>query len=253
MKCVVASDGIVSGVGVGFPGVVDNGVVIGGGVNLPRFDNISITNVLSDLVKMPVVVDNDANMMALGESAYGNAIGYDDVIFITIGTGIGGAILVDKKILGGYRNRGGELGHTIIEKDGKSCACGAKGCFETYASTRALISQYKQKTSDDPLINGEIIVEHFLRGETAAIEVMNQHFDYMAIGICNLVNIFSPQLVILGGGISESGRFYALEIESRVKRMALPFTQHFMQIVSAALGNRAGLLGCAKKVFSMEE
>lgn len=247
--CASFADCSVSGVGIGFPGTIEDGVVIGGGVNLPAFKDFPLAHTLSDIIKMPVFVDNDANMMALGEITYGSAAGCEDVIFITVGTGIGGAVLVGKKILGGYRNRGGELGHIIIQKDGKPCACGSKGCFETYASTRALVEQYKQRVVDVKFVNGEMIMEKFLDGDSIAVEIMQKHFDYMATGIASLVNIFSPQRIVIGGGISEAGDIYVSEIASLVKKIALPVAQQFTQILPAALGNRAGLLGCAQSIF----
>ncbi len=248
-ECAGAAHLPVAGIGIGFPGIIEDGVVIGGAVNLPGFDNFPLATILSKSSNIPVWIDNDANMMALGECAYGGARDCDDVIFLTVGTGIGGAVLVNKKIVGGYRNRGGEIGHMILHKDGKPCGCGANGCFEAYASTRALLEQYQSSSADNAPVSGEMIVQKFLEAETIAVNVMEQHFDYMATGIASLVNIFSPQRVIIGGGISEAGDFYIGRIAERVKAIAIPVAHEFTQIVPALLGNKAGLLGSASKVF----
>ena len=134
------------GIGIGTPGVVDDGIVLGGADNLDRWENLDLGTIYSDKFGMPVFVDNDANVMGLGETAFGAAKDCSDVIFITVGTGIGGAIVINSQLYGGYKNRGGELGHLTIQHDGIDCSCGGRGCLEAYASTSALIQQYADKT-----------------------------------------------------------------------------------------------------------
>lgn len=238
------------GIGIGFPGLIENDVIIGGGVNLPGFEQLPLGKILKDLTGHNIVIDNDANLMGLGELMYGAAKDSDDAIFLTIGTGIGGAIMIDKKLFGGFKNRGSELGHTIIQQNGLQCACGGRGCLETYASVTALISYYKsQNPSVDEDIDGKTIIEKYLAGEEHAIKTMQHHFDYLAGGIVNCVNIFSPQKVIIGGGISEAGQFYIDELTQRVKVGALPVSFSNTKIVAATLGNRAGLLGACANAF----
>ncbi|SMD03332.1 ROK family protein [Pedobacter nyackensis] len=250
-KCVEHAPEKVIGVGIGFPGIVDQNVVIGGADNLPGFENLDLGKIIETSTSLKVVIDNDANMMGWGELIYGAAADCTDVVFITVGTGIGGGLIIDGKLYGGYKNRGTELGHITILHGGIKCSCGSSGCFEAYASVTALINDYALLHGTGPEgITGKMIVENYLAKEQKAISAMENHFDYMATGIASYVNVFSPQKIVLGGGISESGKFYIEEIRSRVMERAMPGTAQYTHIVAAKLGNQAGLLGCAARVFS---
>lgn len=243
----------ISGIGIGFPGLVDNNVIIGGAANLPGFDKTPLGNILAGLTGIcDITIDNDANLMGFGELCYGAARGCSDVIFITVGTGIGGAILIDGKLFGGYKSRGSELGHIIVEHNGMPCGCGNNGCLESYASTSALIRDYKQLSGNgEEFIDGRYIMTQYLMGEQAAVEACNRHFDYMATGIASFVNVFSPGKVVVGGGISQCGAFYIDEIKRRVLKQAIPIAALGLSIEAALLGNNAGLLGAAARVFSI--
>ncbi|WP_017495342.1 ROK family protein [Flavobacterium sp. WG21] len=238
------------GIGIGFPGLIENDVIIGGGVNLPGFDQLPLGKILKDLTGHHVVIDNDANLMGLAELIYGAAKDSTDAVFLTIGTGIGGAIMINKGLYSGFKNRGGELGHTVIQQNGIACNCGGRGCLETYASVTALIKYYQsQNPAVDENIDGKTIIDKYLAGENHAIKTMEHHFDYLAAGIVNFVNIFSPEKVIIGGGISEAGQFYIDELTQRVKTFAIPVAFAHTSIVAADLGNKAGLLGACANAF----
>jgi len=242
--------GVVCGTGIGFPGIVENDVVIGGADNLPGFEQLPLGRLLMERTGYRTLVDNDANMMGMGEWIYGAAKGCSDIVFLTVGTGIGGALIINNQLYGGYRNRGTELGHVIIRQGGIACSCGARGCFEAYASVAALIGHYRLLKQDIPdIVDGRHIVEGYFQQEDAAVAAMAYHFDYMATGIAGYINIFSPQKVVIGGGISEAGDFYIREIAARVSRLAMPAASQQTTLVPAALGNKAGLQGCAAKVF----
>lgn len=249
-QCTLQLQKPIAGVGIGFPGLVENGVIIGGADNLPGFDQLPLGNILKELTGHHIVIDNDANLMGLGELTYGAAKDCTDAVFLTVGTGIGGAIMIDKKIYGGFNNRGGELGHIIIQQNGLTCSCGARGCLEAYASVTALIEEYKSLSqSSSKEIDGRYIVEKYQIGEEYAILAMKHHFDSLASGIASFINICSPQKVIVGGGISEAGSFYINELKHRVKALTIPAAYANTQIVAAKLGNKAGLLGCCANVF----
>jgi len=238
------------GVGVGFPGIIEDNIVIAGGINLPGFRNVELGNILKLITRKNIIIDNDANLMGLGELTYGAAKDCSDAVFITVGTGIGGAVLIDGKLYGGFKNRGTELGHIIVNHKGKACACGARGCLEAYASVTAMVNHYQAISKDAPdHVDAKYIVSRYMLRESEAMEVMESHFDYMATGIVSFINLFNPQKVIIGGGISESGSFYTKEIEKRVLALAVPTGPGAAQIVAASLGNKAGLLGCAANVF----
>ncbi|WP_300602417.1 ROK family protein [Niabella sp.] len=242
--------GTVCGTGIGFPGIVEDNVVIGGADNLPGFEQLPLGRLLQERTGYRTLVDNDANMMGMGEWIYGAAKGCSDIVFLTVGTGIGGALIINNQLYGGYRNRGTELGHIIIRHGGIACSCGSRGCFEAYASVAALIGHYQLLKQDVPeLVDGKQIIEGYVQQEDAALAAMAYHFDYMAAGIAGYINIFSPQKVVIGGGISEAGDFYIREITERVARLAMPAASEQTILVAAALGNKAGLQGCAAKIF----
>lgn len=249
-QCSGAVEGNVACAGIGFPGIVDDNRVIGGADNLPGFEDLPLGEILNQQTGLDIIIDNDANMMGLGELAFGSGKGCSDIVFLTVGTGIGGAVVINGKLYGGYRNRGAELGHMILQHNGAPCTCGAKGCFEAYASVTALVNNYRHISKDTGTgVNGRYIVEQYLLHNAGAIRAMHSHFDYMAAGIAGLVNIFSPQKVVIGGGISEAGSFYIDEIETRVRNTAMPAALAHTTITAATLGNQAGLLGCAAKAW----
>lgn len=240
----------VSGIGIGTPGVCDNGVVLGGADNLRGWINVDLGGIFSEAFQLPVCIDNDANVMGLGEAIYGAARDCTDVIFITVGTGIGGAVIANGNLYGGYRNRGGELGHITIQHDGIDCNCGGRGCLEAYASTSALIRQYAgRKGLNEMEVDGFYIVKKFNEGEPEAVKCMQEHTDYLGHGIASFVNVFAPQKVVIGGGISEAGQFYIDLIKSAALRYAMPDCAVHTDVVAAVLGNRAGCLGAASLIF----
>ena len=241
---------VLNGIGIGTPGVVDNGVVLGGAENLDRWENINLGAIFSDKFNLPVLVDNDANVMGLGETTFGSANDCSDVIFITVGTGIGGAIVINGELYSGYKNRGGELGHLTIQHDGIECSCGGRGCLEAYASTSALIKQYADKTGKDVKeIDGRYIIQRYKENEPEAIACLNEHTDYLGHGIAGFINTFSPQKVVIGGGISEAGQFYIDMIKESAFKYSMPDCSTNTDIVSASLGNNAGCLGAASLIF----
>ena len=194
--------------------------------------------------------------MGLGEVIYGAAKGLSDIVFLTVGTGIGGALFLNGRLYGGYRNRGTELGHLIIHGlNGNQCTCGASGCLEAHASVSALIALYRQLLEKNgreipSRIDGKYIVERYKAQEKEAVLAMEDHFQNLSLGVASLINIFAPQKVIIGGGISESGDFYIDNIREQVGKYVMKETSYFTTIELARLGNKAGCLGAAALVFN---
>ncbi len=243
----------IQGVGIGSPGIIDKTyrIVLGGAENIEGWFNLHLADRIEPEVNLPVFLNNDANLMGLGEQAFGAARDCSDVVFITVGTGIGGAVVIDGKLFGGYDNRGTELGHIPLFADGVSCSCGSIGCLEAYASTSALINMFEEichhnGVTIDEKLNGKLIVKLYSDFHPVAVEAMTCHFDYLGRGIAGLVNIFSPQCVIIGGGISESGDFYINGINDAFRKYVMPDCAINTTICAAALGNRAGMLGAAQ-------
>ena len=240
----------VAGIGIGSPGVCCDGIVVGGADNLNGWVDVHLSEIFSEAFKMPVLIDNDANVMGLGEAVFGAAKDCTDVIFLTVGTGIGGAIVADGKLYGGHKNRGTEMGHVTINHKGIACNCGGRGCLEAYASTSALLNQYASATGKNANeLDGFYLVQKFKEGEVAAVKCMEEHTDYLGHAIAGFVNTFAPQKVVIGGGISEAGQFYIDMIKNSAFSYAMPDCAANTDVVGATLGNMAGSLGAASLIF----
>lgn len=242
----------ICGVGVGTPGIVDvtNSIVLGGAENIVGWENIDLTTILEEKLNLPIVIGNDANLMGLGETKFGAGRGCTHVVFLTVGTGIGGAVIIDGRLFNGYANRGTELGHVPLIATGERCACGAVGCLEHYASTAALVRRFAALAQErgltfDEEINGELIVRLYHEAFPLAIDCLNEHFYYLGRGIAGFINIFSPERIVIGGGVAESGAFYLEKIREVVKENVIMDCALNTEIVAAELGNRAGLIGAA--------
>jgi len=246
-----------AGIGIGTPGIVDktNRIVLGGADNIVGWSQVYLANKIEEACQLPTYVSNDGNLMGLGEQAYGAAKDCLDVLFLTIGTGIGGAIIIDGKLFGGYDNRGTELGHIPLFFDGIPCSCGSVGCLEAYASTSALIQQFNDRCKQlniifESEVNGKLIADYYKHKNSIAVECLTNHWAYLGRGIAGLVNIFSPQKVVIGGGISESGAFYLKHLEKEFRKYVMPDCAVNTQLCLAELGNKAGILGAAQFAFS---
>ncbi|BAX79977.1 ROK family protein [Labilibaculum antarcticum] len=245
------------GIGIGTPGIVDDKyrTILGGADNIVGWKNIPLADIVEKKYNVPVVVENDANMMALGELASGAGINCNNVVFITVGTGIGGALFINGSLFSGHENRGTELGHIPLFVDGEDCSCGSVGCLEHYASTSALIRRFTQRCKDANLqfecdISGELIIELFNQENSLAIQCIEEHCYFLGRGVAAFINIFSPQKVIIGGGISEVGNFYISKITQTAHQFAMPDCLKNTLIESAILGNKAACIGAASLIFN---
>lgn len=245
------------GIGIGTPGIVDDteSTVLGGAENLAGWENIPLALILEEYSGLKTLVNNDANVMGLAEAGFGAAKGCSDVIFLTIGTGIGGAIIIDNKLYGGYKNRGAELGHVPFIADGEDCACGSVGCLETYASAAAMVKRYKDRLiingiPVDHNIDGEQIAKLYHEDDILAREVISENCNFLGHAIAGFINMFSPQKVIIGGGMADAGDFYIEKIRLAVKRYVIADCAVNTIIEKATLGNKAGYLGAAYLILN---
>ncbi len=246
----------VEGLGMGVPGMIDSkaGNVIFS--NNLQWTDFRISEKVSALTGLRVKIANDANIAALGEVKFGAAKAYDDVIMITLGTGVGGGIVVDGKLVEGNQGAGAELGHTAIEMDGEQCTCGRKGCLEAYASATAIIRDTKRAMlahKDSKM--WEIGGTEQVTGKTAfdykdsdpyAKEVVERYIRALACGITNFANIFRPQAVLLGGGVCAQGEALVKPLQALVNRDIFAGSMGpQVPILIAELENSAGVLGAA--------
>ena len=256
--------------GIGLEEVVCAGIAAPGSVN-PRTGIIEYANNLPFL-RFPIAdtlrkylpvrkvyLENDANAAALGEAVGGAAKGKRLSVMITLGTGVGGGVIIDGKIYSGFNYAGAELGHTVIEYNGRQCSCGRKGCFEAYASATALVSMTKEKLAacKDTLMwemcgndinkaDARIAFAAMKKGDRAGKEVVDMYISYLACGITNMINIFQPEVLLIGGGVCNE-KDYLLKPRTEIVN-ADQYTRNQAvktEIKIAALGNDAGIVGAA--------
>jgi len=240
----------VAAVGCGTPGAVDfdRGKLRGNTPNLADWGNADIRTRIVKRYNLPTWVDNDANVMTLAESHCGAAAGYKTVIALTLGTGIGGGIMIDSQIYRGTHYAGAELGHITIQHDGRQCNCGGRGCIEQYASAPAMVRHYMEKTASatqvaDTTINTEIIFARAAQGETAAIKTIDETCAYLGAALASIVNIFNPEIIVIGGGVAEAGEDFLGKIYNELKSRAMEPALRDLKLVPATLGNDAGMVG----------
>lgn len=248
------------GIGISATGQIDTNhrTVAGVGGNIKNWKDSDIGKTFSNLYHIPVTVVNDANCVALGEKWIGKAKDYHNVIVITIGTGIGGGIIVEDKLLLGSSGFAGEFGHFSIKKDGEICTCGNKGCYERYASMTALVrsvqnnipfKQYPGLTKE--LVNGKVIFEFVKNNDLIISSIVDQWIEDIVSGLVSLTHIFNPDLILIGGGVSVQEDFLILKIRERLRNKAMVNFGKSLIVESAALGNNAGLVGAVYYLKSL--
>ena len=251
----------IESIGIATPGIanLDNGCVEYS-CNLP-FRRYPIVKTLASMLDIPsdkVKIANDANAAAYGEAVAGAARGASDSIMVTLGTGVGGGIILGGKIFTGFNHAAGEIGHIVIEKGGALCGCGRRGCWEAYSSATALIRMTKEKIaecekegrytvmSEAERVTGRTACDAMRAGDPAGKEVYDKYVYYLATGLANMINIFQPEIISLGGGVSNEGQSLidALLPIIRKEQYGTDFLVN-TQIRIAELGNDAGMIGAA--------
>ena len=237
----------IEGIGVSATGQVDDraGAVIGTNGKIPHYEGAQINRDMEAAFGVPVFALNDANAAALGECFAGRAKGVQNVLMVTLGTGVGGGIVLGGKIFGGTRGIAGELGHFTLYQDGPRCPCGKRGCFESYAATTALVRRAKEATGEADM-NGRIVFSRAADGDQAMLAVLSAWIDDIAAGISGLVHIFNPQMVLIGGGVSAQEALLIAPLRERVLRSVMPRFAECLQLEAATLGNDAGMIGAAR-------
>lgn len=242
----------IAAIGMGTPGSVnvETGMLMGNTPNFKLWKNVKIKPWLESRLNLPVWIDNDANMMAFGEARFGAGDGASNVACITLGTGIGGGIVIDNKLFRGSNYAGSELGHMSIRYDGKRCRCGGIGCWEAYASATAMIENYNHLKPREEIESTITIFDRYNAGEAEAIRIIDEEIQIVSIGVANMLNIFNPQVIIIGGGVSEAGDWFVEAIAEKALPLAMASATANVRIVRARLGNKAGLLGAAAFALS---
>jgi glucokinase len=255
------------GIGIGTPGIValDGGIV----KNPPNFagwKEVDLGKIVNEEFKLPVVIENDANVAALGEAQFGAGIGQKDFVFVIWGTGVGGGIILDGKIYRGPHGGAGEIGHTTIDYNGPLCNCGNRGCIESYVGqrylserTRLKIQQMSKNTPPSKiikLVNGHLdLIEPYIisaaatQGDSLAKDILSEAGSLLGVSIASIFNVLDLRLAIIGGGISAAGEYVFDEIRKSVQSRVLKSIKPDVRIIPAKLGNTAGMLGAASLIM----
>lgn len=234
----------VSAVGIGVAGLVDRqGETVRFAAHLP-FRDEPLRSEIATAVGLPVVVDNDANAGGWAEARFGAARGARDAVFVAVGTGIGGAIIIDGALRRGWQGASGEIGHLIVQRDGRPCPCGSRGCWEQYGSGRALLRAAEEAGYDVP--HGAAITAAAQAGDERARAVLSDIGAWIGVGIAGLVAVLDPEVVVVGGGVSAAGDLLLEPARDSFQTyLTAKARRTEPSIVLAALGPDAGLIGAA--------
>ena len=246
----------IESVGVGSPGTVNSDLGVIEYSNNLDFYNEPVAKYIRDEMGLPVYVENDANAAAYGEFVAGAAKGAKDAVCITLGTGVGGGIIIGGKIYSGFNYAGAEIGHMVVEVDGVQCTCGRKGCFEAYSSATGLIRMTKEAMDAHPEskmhemmgdhVSGRLAFNAMRAGDEAAKSVVDKYIKYLAEGIANTINIFQPEILCIGGGVCNEGDALMEPLKAEVRELVYSKrSERNTAIVRAELGNEAGVIGAA--------
>ena len=246
------------GIGIGIPGLLDinKGIVVKS--NNLNWEDLPIVEMFKARLPYPVRIANDANVAAYGEAIYGAGKGVPYVVMLTLGTGVGGGIVLDGQLYEGNKGQGAELGHIIVQFGGRECTCGRKGCLERYASATALVIDTKEAMEKHPeslmhkiaqehgKIDGRIAFMAARQGDPAGLAVVEQYIYYLSEGILNYCNIFRPNVVILSGGIANEGDYLFDKINAYIEKERYGFPRSpAVKVVPAKLGYDSGKIGAA--------
>ncbi|MCJ7727816.1 MAG: ROK family protein [Actinobacteria bacterium] len=251
------------GLGIGGPGPLNSdGGVIHIAPNIPGWINAYLVKELEDELKLNVFLENDANAAALGEWWLGAGRDVDNLVLLTLGTGVGGGIIIGGEVLHGARNTAGEIGHTIIREGGLLCGCGNRGCLEAYVSARSVVKRtlaaiyggeetlltdlVKNKLED---ITCKLVYDTAKKGDSLCKQLVEETGRYLGIGITNIVNIINPEMVILGGGMANAGNLIFEPVRKYVREHSFTASMEGVKIVPAALGVNAGAMGAVAFVL----
>ncbi|MBQ7065066.1 MAG: ROK family protein [Firmicutes bacterium] len=257
----------IRGVGLGVPGSVDpeHGKLLYA-ANLPNCADMDARTFMQRELGLPLYIDNDANVAALGESLFGAGKGNDRCcVMITLGTGVGGGVIINGRIFAGAYYGGAELRHTVIVENGRPCNCGRRGCWETYSSATGLIRSAREAAAQDldsllwnvcdhdlSKLTARKVCEAVDEGDPTANRIMDEYLHHLAVGLGNIYNIFQPEILILGGGVSGRGEKLLVPLRGLIRSEIYGHDMSKVDIRIATRGNDAGVLGAAALVMQEE-
>ena len=253
-RAAKVSLGDVAAVGVGAPGPVDTKTgIVAVAPNLAGWRNVPVRDTLARNLGRPVILENDANVAAYGEFRCGAGRAVRDMILLTLGTGIGGGIILDGRLFRGATDTGAELGHIIVQYGGRPCGCGNRGCLEAYASATSVVARLRERLEAGeasvlggrPEFSCKDIFGAAAAGDALAARIVEETADYLAAGITSLLHVLNPERVVLTGGMMGAGDAFLDRVRRRVREMAFERASRNCPIVWSTLGGDAGILGAA--------
>ena len=238
------AENAVSAIGIGTPGPVDAiGRTARVAMNLKNWHNVPLANWLEAKTGLPTILANDADCAGLGESWLGAGKNFKNLILLTLGTGVGGAVILDGKLFSGHLGAAGELGLIAINPDGPECNSGNRGSLEQYISVQAI----RRETGLEPLELANLAKS----GDAKALEYWQSYGRYLGIGLASIIYILTPEAIIIGGGISAAAEFFLPTVRAEIQQRVLPSSREGLQLLVAQLGNQAGMVGAAKLALTI--
>lgn len=248
------SAGEVTSFGVAVPAVVDckRGAILSA-PNLPQLDGFALASELADRLSIPVSLENDATAAAIGEHWLGSSTEFSNIIHVTLGTGVGGGIILNGEPLRGVDGTAGEIGHICVEPDGHPCGCGSRGCVEQYSSGSAIVrlalssldAYPASKLAGRAEISSQDVFDAGIEGDPLAVEVFRTMGSYLGIALAGLVNVLNPEAIVIGGGVSNGWDLFIDSVRGEIRKRAFQRPAERVKIVRASLGDDAGTLGVA--------
>lgn len=251
----------IAGIGIGAPGAIDSDKgIVHYFVNIRKWKEVPLKRMMEAKVKIPTYVDNDVNVMTLGEFYYGSGKGTKNMIGVTLGSGVGGGLILEGKIYRGTDLAAAEIGHMPINVIGPKCLCGGWGCIEDYVGNkyikkRALKEIRGKKSAIKKLVKGKInnitpkiIHDAARRKDKIAIKILNDTGMYLGVGLSGVINLLNPEIIVIGGGVANAGRFIFDAVKNTINKRAMPLPAKTVKIVKAKLGEDAGVIGAVALV-----
>ena len=253
------SDFKATAISAAVPGTINfkDGIIIKS-PNLPALDGFRMTAALEGELNLKAVLENDANAAAVGEAWMGGARGFQNSICVTLGTGVGGGIIIEDKVLRGVDGAAGEIGHICVEPFGAPCGCGSRGCVEQYSSAtgivrlaRELESQYPKSVLNDMQITAYQVFQAGMQNDELALEVFRQMGFYLGLMLAGLINVFNPEVIVIGGGVADGWNLFMPHLQKTIFQRAYREPAERVKIVRAELGDDAGITGAARLAFGL--
>lgn len=247
----------VFGTGIGAPGAIDSVKgIVHYFVNIRRWKEVPLKKIMESKIKIPTYVDNDVNVMTMGEFYYGAGKGARNMIGLTLGSGVGGGLILEGRIYRGTALAGGEIGHMPINVIGPKCLCGGSGCMEVYVGNKYIVKRYKESTRaqghktqvKNLELTPKVIYERARSGDRMAVKVLRDTGIYLGICLSGVINLLNPEIVVIGGGVANAGRFIFDSVKETIKKRAMPLPAKTVRITKAKLGEDAGVIGAVALV-----